>query len=166
MGLWDVIKGGLNLVIIGINALIDGVAKSINFVIDTVNKIHFDIPDWVPGLGGKSFNPNIKEISNWFTIPLLADGGVLSTPTIAEMGEYAGAKSNPEIVSPQSLMYETVANANEGIINAVMTAGQMMVEAINNKDTDIKLDGMSLARNMSKSNQRYTNLAGQSLVIR
>lgn len=33
-------------------------------------------------------------------IPMLADGGVASGPTLAMVGEYAGASSNPEVIAP------------------------------------------------------------------
>lgn len=68
--LWSIAKAPLNLIIKGINSLIRG-----------ANKIHFDIPDWVPGFGGKKFGFNIQQI------PLLAKGGVISQPTTAIIGE-------------------------------------------------------------------------------
>lgn len=68
--LWSIAKVPLNLIIKGINSLIRG-----------ANKIHFDIPDWVPGFGGKTFGFNIQQI------PLLARGGIISQPTQAIIGE-------------------------------------------------------------------------------
>lgn len=68
--LWSIAKAPLNLIIRGINSLIRG-----------ANKIRFDIPSWVPGLGGKQFGFNIQQI------PLLAKGGVISQPTQAIIGE-------------------------------------------------------------------------------
>ena len=73
--LWSIAKAPLNLIIRGINWLIKG-----------ANKIHFDTPDWVPGIGGKTFGINIPQI------PLLAKGGVISQPTQAIIGE-AGRES-------------------------------------------------------------------------
>lgn len=46
------------------------------------------------------FNKLISSVG----IPALAEGGVISSPTTALMGEYPGARSNPEIVSPESKM--------------------------------------------------------------
>lgn len=62
--LWSIAKAPLNLIIGGINALIKG-----------ANKISFDVPDWVPGLGGKKFGFNIP------TIPKLAVGGIVNMPS-------------------------------------------------------------------------------------
>ena len=33
-------------------------------------------------------------------IPMLADGGIASGPTLAMVGEYAGASGNPEVIAP------------------------------------------------------------------
>lgn len=46
---------------------------------NTIGKISFDIPSWVPGIGGKGFSvPNIS---------MLADGGIVTRPTLAVVGE-------------------------------------------------------------------------------
>ena len=44
-------------------------------------------------------------------IGTFADGGVLTKPTLGLMAEYPGASQNPEIVTPQSIMYDTVKQA-------------------------------------------------------
>lgn len=54
-----------------IKAPLNAVIRGMNFVIRGLNKISIDIPDWVPGVGGKTFGFNIGEI------PELARGGVL-----------------------------------------------------------------------------------------
>ena len=66
----SVVKAPVNLIIKGLNTLIKG-----------VNKISFDVPDWVPVIGGKKFGFNLKEIA------LLAKGGVVDKPTPAIFGE-------------------------------------------------------------------------------
>lgn len=60
----------------GIIALINMVIDAINWMINGLNKIHFDVPDWVPILGGKSLGFNIPTIGK---IAYLAKGGVLSS---------------------------------------------------------------------------------------
>lgn len=42
-----------------------------------------------------------------------ATGGVVNEPTYGLIGEYSGAKSNPEIISPQNIMRETLQQALE-----------------------------------------------------
>lgn len=55
---------------------------------------------------------NISRL-NTLSIPRLAKGGVLYDDTIVRVGEYSNASSNPEIVSPQSIMYDTMRRALE-----------------------------------------------------
>ena len=46
------------------------------------------------------FNKLISSVG----IPALAEGGVITRPTTALMGEYPGARTNPEIVTPENKM--------------------------------------------------------------
>lgn len=69
-------------------AVFNGIARIWN---NTVGKLSFSIPDWVPGIGGKGFSmPDI---------PMLADGGIVTAPTLALIGE-----AGPEAVIPLSQM--------------------------------------------------------------
>lgn len=61
--LWSIAKAPLNLIIDGLNALIKG-----------ANKISFDVPKWVPVIGGKKFGFDLK------TIPRLAKGTIVNAP--------------------------------------------------------------------------------------
>ncbi len=87
----DTIKGVINSILEGIESMCNGVIKGINFVINALNGLHFDIPDWVPELGGKTFGFNIPTLST-VTLPRLAKGGIVDglTPLIAgEAGKEA-----------------------------------------------------------------------------
>ena len=105
-GIWNVIKGVINSILGGIEGMANGVINGINWVTRALNNLSFDVPDWVPGLGGKKFGFNIPQLSR-VSIPRLAKGAVLKVPTVAEMAEYPGARANPEIVTPQNIMEET-----------------------------------------------------------
>ena len=104
--IWTVIKNVINSILGGIESMANGIVSGINWVIRALNRLKFDIPDWVPGLGGKTFGFNISELSK-VSLPRLAKGAVLKVPTVAEMAEYPGASQNPEIVTPQNIMEET-----------------------------------------------------------
>ena len=41
-------------------------------------------------------------------IPAFADGGIVSGPTVGLMGEYAGANTNPEVISPLNKLKELI----------------------------------------------------------
>jgi hypothetical protein len=59
---------------------------------NTVGKLSFTVPGWVPGIGGKGFD--VPDI------PMLADGGIVTGPTLAMIGE----GREPEAVIPLSKM--------------------------------------------------------------
>lgn len=73
-------------------APINAVISAINWVLEKINSISITIPEWIPGVGGKTLGFNIP------TIPQLAEGGVAVSPTLAEIGEGA----EPEAVLPLS----------------------------------------------------------------
>ena len=73
-------------------APINGVISGINWVLSKINSISVTIPDWVPGVGGTTLGFNIP------TIPQLAEGGIATSPTLAEIGE----GGEPEAVMPLS----------------------------------------------------------------
>ena len=88
--IWEGIKTGvkktINFVIEIINGLIGGfegfvniLVKGINLIIGGLNKISFDIPDWVPLIGGKKFGFNLPEMkgASFSRIPKLAQGAVI-----------------------------------------------------------------------------------------
>lgn len=76
----------LNTIINALNAVIQGVVMGVNIAIRAINKIKIDVPDWVPGFGGKSYGFNIKEMSAPL-IPALAKGGIVNSATLAMVGE-------------------------------------------------------------------------------
>lgn len=78
----------VNLAKVPINAVI----SAINWVLSKINSISVTIPDWVPGVGGKTLGFHLP------TIPALAAGGVATAPTLAMIGE----GGEPEAVLPLS----------------------------------------------------------------
>jgi hypothetical protein len=82
----DVIKGYFSTLLGFYKSIFNGIATLWN---NTVGKLSFKVPGWVPGLGGKGFDvPNI---------PMLANGGIAVGPTLALIGE-----KGPEAVVPLS----------------------------------------------------------------
>lgn len=79
-GVWDAmpdfIKGPIKLIIGFVNSMIGAIENGINFVVRGMNNLQFDVPDWVPGIGGETFGFDLNEIS-LPRIPQLARGGVL-----------------------------------------------------------------------------------------
>ena len=104
-GIVGKIKGAVNSILSFMNRLLAGAADMVNGLIDVLNNFKVDVPKGVPLIGGTSFGFAIPHVSAP-QIPLLAKGGVIEQPTLAMMGEYAGAGQNPEVAAPQSLLRE------------------------------------------------------------
>lgn len=111
-GLWNNIKGVINSMLSGIEKMANGVIKGINSVINALNNLSFDLPDWLPGdLGGKSLGFNIPALST-ITIPKLAQGGYVkaNTPQLAMIGDN---RHQGEVVAPEDKLLEMALKAAE-----------------------------------------------------
>ncbi|MGN0384604.1 MAG: hypothetical protein ACI4EX_01845 [Lachnospiraceae bacterium] len=75
-GIVDIFKGIINFII----DIYEGV---VNTIISGLNMISIDVPEWVPGIGGKHFGFNLEKLN----IPRLATGGITNGPTTALIGE-------------------------------------------------------------------------------
>lgn len=115
----EIVRGAVNNIITIINNMIQAVVNGINAVIDIINSFSFDVPEFAQGVfGTDKFGFNIPKVTAP-QIPLLANGGVITQPTLAMMGEYTGAGHNPEIAAPQSLLAETVNEAISPLVTAL-----------------------------------------------
>lgn len=83
-GLGAVLVFPINVVVDAINAAIRG-----------INKVNFDVPDWVPGIGGENFGFSIPEIPK---IGGYAKGGYVDSPELAWVGE----GRSPEWIIPEN----------------------------------------------------------------
>lgn len=104
-----------------------------------------------------------QEFSN-LSIPKLASGGVITRPTVVQVGEYQGASSNPEIVSPQSIMRDTMENANLGVINAIYAIGNQISKTVEDKDSNVYMDGDILTRKITKKQKEQSRYNSTSMV--
>lgn len=113
-GVWDtfyaVVKLPINLIIGAINAMTGAISDALNYIVDAVNELSFEVPDWVPGIGGEEFGfdlPNVYIPQ----IPKLAAGTVVP----ANYGEFMAVLGDntrePEVVSPLSTMKQAVLEA-------------------------------------------------------
>ena len=109
-GIAATIRTAVNTAIGFMNRLLSGAAAMVNGMIDVLNRFKIDVPEDVPLIGGTSFGFALDHVSAP-QIPMLARGGVIRQPTLAMMGEYSGAASNPEIAAPQSVLHNLLASA-------------------------------------------------------
>lgn len=62
-----------------IQSIVSVTIKVVNSIIGALNKISVPVPDWVPGIGGKTFGFNLSEVA----MPQFAQGGFTNGPSIA-----------------------------------------------------------------------------------
>ena len=113
-GIWENIsdgaKSGVNWVIDTINGLVDAAESAVNFIIDCINSLSFDIPDFVPSIGGTHVGFDIPWV-NIPDIPHLANGTVVP----ANYGEFLAVlgdnKKEREFVAPESALKNALAEA-------------------------------------------------------
>lgn len=82
----------------GINGVISLIERTINSAIRLING-GIRLINLIPGVYVGSINT--------LSLPRLAKGGVLTEATTVIAGEYSGARTNPEIVTPQNIMRDT-----------------------------------------------------------
>lgn len=133
-GMWDGLKSGLQ-------GVINFIIGAINWIIRALNKVQFTFPGWVPGVGGKKFGIDIKELA-----PVqLAAGGIVSPRrggTFAQIAE-AGRPERVEPLDPDGLskrdkaMIQQLSGGGAGMtINVYPSAGMdetALAEAVSRK---------------------------------
>ena len=166
-GIWEMmvslVKTPVNLIIGVINGMIRGVVSGINLVVRAINSIKVDIPDWVPLIGGKHIGFHLSEVTAP-QIPTLAKGGVITSPTLAMVGEYAGADNNPEIVTPQHILKETIDASNGEVVSALYQMAQLVIAAINDVDMNVSIGDDVIAQSAKRGNDAYKNRTGKPLL--
>lgn len=97
-GLGKMVKGTLNAVLTIAGSVVNLIIRGLNWLIDKINSISFSVPDWVPGIGGKSWSANIPHAAEW-GIPQLAQGAVIP-PNREFLAVLGDQKSGTNIEAP------------------------------------------------------------------
>lgn len=131
-GIWEMIKGVINTVIGGINGMISAVESAINFVIDAINTLSWEIPDWVPFIGGETFGFDIPNVS-FYKIPELAEGAVINpnNPFLAVLGDQqSGVNVEAPLDTIKQAVSEVMGVAPDTQIVIPVYIGQERIETI------------------------------------
>ncbi|MCM1325237.1 MAG: hypothetical protein NC094_01305 [Bacteroidales bacterium] len=97
-GIKNAIKVPINGIISFINSMLNGIGNGLNGMIDAVNQLHFDLPDWLPLVGGKSLGFTIPNITMPNIPPALANGAVFrgGNPFYAIVNDQPRGQTNIE----------------------------------------------------------------------
>ena len=133
IGIFDKIKDGIlgiwDKIFSGIKGFVNRIIEVINGMIGGMNKLQWDVPNWVPIIGGKKWGVNIPRI------PLMDTGGIVKGPGVFQVG--------PGVVEVVR-RYNPAANASQ----EVRHSGTIRIEGVNNKGqliaaADMLIEGLN-----------------------
>ena len=151
-----------------INGLITGIQSGVNAIVRTINRLNFKVPDWVPGIGGEEFGPNLTPVS-LSKVPYLAQGGYVkpNTPQLAMIGDN---KHQGEVVAPEDKLLEMAQKAADMASSAELLAEaisilKQILRNLETLDLDIQLDGKSLKKYVVDKINEHTKATGKCEII-
>lgn len=158
--IWGVIKGVINSILGGIEGMVNGVISGFNAMIGAMNKLKFDVPDWVPEIGGQTFGFSIPSLSK-VNLPRLAEGGYVraNQPQPVIVGDN---KTQGEIIAPEGKILAVVLQALEQFFSKLKDSGY---SSNNNGEVGdiiipIYLDGSALDEVIVTAQQRRNIRSG------
>lgn len=157
-GISNTIKGTINDIVGFVNGMIRGIVSGMNSVIRVLNKFSVNIPDWVPELGGKKFGFSLNTISAP-QIPKLAQGGVIP-PNNEFMAILGDQKHGTNIEAPLDTIKQAVAEELAEYIDAMMTGFQAVVDAVNDKDFDVRIGDNAIGKAAERYSKRQALIRG------
>lgn len=158
-GIWNLLTSVLTAPINGaigiINSFLQFVANGVNGLISLLNGLSIDVPDWVPGIGGQTWEFDLSPVTPP-KIPYLAQGTVArpNHPFTAVIGDN---KTEPEIVSPYSTIMQAVKDA--------IGPETARSSAPANLSATVVLDGVVVGRLLVPYIDGYKSLRGANLVL-
>ena len=173
-GLWDGIKGAftkafdfikkafkgyVNGWITMVESFINFFIKGINVLVRGINKLSFNVPDWVPGIGGNKLGFNIPQVPQ-VQIPRLAQGAVI--PPNQQFAAILGdQRHGRNLEAPEGLIRQIVreelGNVYSPVLNAINNSNLGKKAAIMG---DVYMDGQKVGRLVAKPVFKEGNRAG------
>lgn len=167
--MWGTLKGIINSILGGVESMANGIVKALNKATGALNNMSFDVPTWIPGIGGKSFGFDIPPVST-VSIPRLAQGGYVkaNTPRLAMIGDN---RREGEIVAPESKIAEAVAKGLQGVLGsggdssgqtifmlmeiiALLKENNELLRRLLDKESTTELTTSSVVKGISRKNLR------------
>ncbi|MBQ9273498.1 MAG: phage tail tape measure protein [Succinivibrio sp.] len=96
-------------------APLNAVISLVNKVFELIGGVNITLPDWIPGLGGKSFGFELPQI------PMLAEGGIAQSPTLAMIGEGNEAEAVLPLSRLESLLKDGPKTSQTSVTEAPVT---------------------------------------------
>jgi hypothetical protein len=90
---------------------------------------------------GAYLKTSISKTSGETAVPTFASGGIVSGPTMGLMGEYPGAKSNPEVIAPLDKLKDLIGGGGGGTF---VLRGQDLLLSVNRAQKASTLKGQNI----------------------
>lgn len=155
----------LNSMIAKFEAMVNYFVRGINRIISGINSLAFEIPSWVPGIGGKSIGFNIKTVPEVTLgrIPGFENGGF---PHTGQM--FVAREAGPEMVG--SIGNRTAVANNDQIVDSVSrgvyrAVVQAMGQSGGNQVVEAKVNDKVLFEVVVSRNRQETMRTGHSPLL-
>ena len=159
----------------------NAIITAVNWVIEQLNKIQIPIPEWVAkllGIKGDTWGFNIQKLSlldklhiNAFSggghssgssyVAALASGGIAYGDTLVQVGEYANARSNPEVIAPLSKLTSLMGSGNDTRQFVPLFQSTIaLLRQIADKETTLNIGGREFGRTVKRCLNEYEQAIG------
>lgn len=151
------IKSTINGLLSNVEGMLNAVIRGVNWLISQLNKVSFDVPDW---LGGGKFGISIPKISET-KLPRLAQGAVIP-PNREFMAVLGDQTHGQNLEGPEDMFRKIVREESRGgDYSAVL---QAILEAIRDGRA-IMVDRRVLGQVVTQEQNRMTRQSGRSVLL-
>lgn len=159
-GLVEIGRSIFNTLITFVESFVNFFVRGLNTVIKAINSLSFNVPDWVPGIGGETLGDfGIRTISE-LKLPRLAQGAVIP-PNREFMAVLGDQTSGNNLEAPESLIRKIVREEAGGMNTDLL---EEILEAIK-AGRAIYLDGRQIAKNSVRHINSMTQESGAPVLL-
>ena len=151
-----------------INGVISAVEQGLNWCINALNSLSWEVPDWVPWVGGENFGFNIEPISlgrvDFFENGGFPDHGQMfiareaGPELVGQIGSRTAVANNNQIICG---IAGGVREANEELISVARSIAREVVRAIQEKDSNVYFDGKKVTGRISTMQTNAARMYGR-----
>lgn len=158
----NAVKNTINGLVVNVEGMLNAVIRGVNWLISQLNKVSFEVPGWVPGIGGRSFGFSLQKLSE-VSLPRLAQGAVIP-PNREFMAVLGDQNHGNNIETPEDLLRK-IYREESGSVNAeALSILQAILEAVR-KGHVIMVDRRVLGQTVTQEQNRMTRQAGRAILL-
>lgn len=113
-----------------------------------------------PGLTGATFGAG-ATIPFMPLLPVFAAGGVVREPTLGLIGEYPGASTNPEIITPEQKMHDVFVSSMAPLAMSIHNDVERLIAVVERIDPILEIDGEVIGKTAQKYRENQFKRTGK-----